>query len=107
MMAQWQSGNKYDVATKLLSHVVDSLQDIPNLQTALRMYGHTKKFPPQDCDDTRLEVPFGYRNGYKIKGKLKDLNPAAPHPLPYRSKHVATIFPKLPAAILLYLLPMA
>ncbi|HRC32397.1 MAG TPA: VWA domain-containing protein [Bacteroidia bacterium] len=94
MMAQWQSGNKYDVATKLLSHVVDSLQDIPNLQTALRMYGHTKKFPPQDCDDTRLEVPFGYRNGYKIKGKLKEFKPSGTTPIALSLEACGNDFPK-------------
>jgi len=67
MYAKWESNTKYEVAKKLLGEMVDSLQGIDNLELALRVYGHTKKYPPQDCDDTRLEVPFGAKNAYNIK----------------------------------------
>ncbi|MBK8847413.1 MAG: VWA domain-containing protein [Bacteroidetes bacterium] len=93
MIAQWESGSKYDVATKLISQIVDSMQEIPNLQLALHVYGHTKRFPPQDCDDNKLEVPFGYRNGYLIKKRLKELQPSGTTPIALSLESCAADFP--------------
>jgi len=50
-----------------MSNLLDSLKYVDNLQLALRVFGHLKKYPPQDCDDTRLEVPFENNNSGKIK----------------------------------------
>ena len=58
MLGRWQSGRKIDIAKKLLSNMVDSLKDIENLELGLRVYGHKSSYPPQDCDDTHLEVNF-------------------------------------------------
>tara|TARA_B110000467_G_C18291245_1_gene464942 strand:+ start:95 stop:1471 length:1377 start_codon:yes stop_codon:yes gene_type:complete len=58
MLGRWQSGRKIDIAKKLLSNMVDSLQNIENLEIGLRVYGHKSGYPPQDCDDTHLEVNF-------------------------------------------------
>ena len=58
MLGRWQSGRKIDIAKKLLSNMVDSLQNIENLEIGLRVYGHKSGYPPQDCDDTYLEVNF-------------------------------------------------
>ena len=54
MYARWETNTKYEVAKKMLGEMVDSLQGMQNLELAMRVYGHTKKYPPQDCDDTRL-----------------------------------------------------
>src|SRR2546429_9471518 len=62
MNAKWQSAPKIDVAKKLMNELLDSLRYVPNLQLALRVYGNRKPFPPQDCEDTHLEVPFGKGN---------------------------------------------
>ena len=53
MIAKWESNTKFEVARRLLGNMVDSLQRLDNLELALRVYGHTKHYPPQDCDDTR------------------------------------------------------
>ncbi|MGI8892843.1 MAG: hypothetical protein ACR2GN_05220, partial [Bacteroidia bacterium] len=45
MFAGWQSGMKIDVAKKLMSELLDSLNNISNLELALRVYGHQKRFP--------------------------------------------------------------
>jgi len=58
MMANWGSSKKIDVAKNMLIKMVDSLKNIENLEMALRMYGHQSPVPPQDCSDTRLEVPL-------------------------------------------------
>ena len=58
MLGRWQSGRKIDIAKNLLSNMVDSLKNIENLEIGLRVYGHKSGYPPQDCDDTQLEVNF-------------------------------------------------
>lgn len=81
MIAKWQTGTKYDVAKKMVSNILDSLKNTPNLELALRVFGHTKHYPPQDCDDTRLEVPFGKNNNEKIKKKLEEIKPSGTTPI--------------------------
>ena len=64
--------------------MLDSLQAIQeesNFQLALRIYGHQKPVPPQDCSDTRLEVRFGPGNIAKIKSALKAINPMGTTPI--------------------------
>jgi Ca-activated chloride channel family protein len=58
MLGRWQSGRKIDIAKKLLSNMVDSLKYMENLEIGLRVYGHQKGYPPQECDDTKLEINF-------------------------------------------------
>tara|TARA_S200000501_G_C20226904_1_gene483997 strand:+ start:126 stop:494 length:369 start_codon:yes stop_codon:yes gene_type:complete len=58
MLGRWQSGRKIDIARNLLNVMLDSLKNIKNLEIGLRVYGHQKGFPPQDCDDSKLEVNF-------------------------------------------------
>lgn len=81
MIAKWETGTKYDVAKRLVSTILDSLKHTPDLELALRVFGHTKHFPPQDCDDTRLEVPFAKDNGDKIKKKLNEIKPSGTTPI--------------------------
>lgn len=81
MYGRWQSDMKITIARKLLSDLLDSLKDVPNLQVALRVYGHQKQYPPQDCDDTKLEIPFAADNTEKIKSKLKTLIPKGTTPI--------------------------
>lgn len=73
MLGRWQSGRKIDIARKLLYNMLDSLKNMDNLEIGLRVYGHQKSYPPQDCDDTRLEVDFGRSQEVtsRIKAKLK------------------------------------
>ena len=56
MLGRWQSGRKIDIARKLLYNMLDSLKTMENLEIGLRVYCHQKGYPPQDCDDTRLEL---------------------------------------------------
>ena len=83
MYGRWQSDTKFDIAVKLFSNILDSLRSLPNLELALRMYGHQKQFPPQDCNDTRLEVPFAKDNVNRIKHVLKTTIPKGTTPIAY------------------------
>lgn len=83
MFGEWQNNRKIDVAKKLMYETMDELQKIPNLEVALRMYGHQTKIRPgqQDCNDTKLEVPFGPDNFKKIKTKISSLDPKGTTPI--------------------------
>ena len=50
---------------------------------ALRVYGHQRQYPPQVCNDTRLEVPFSKDNVAKIKHVLKTIIPKGTTPIAY------------------------
>lgn len=92
MYGRWQTGVKMEVAKKLLSNLLDSLARVDNLQLALRCYGHQSKFPPQDCKDTKLEVPFGPNTAPKIKNKIMQLVPSGTTPIAYSLEKAANDF---------------
>ena len=48
---------------------------------ALRMYGHQSPVPPQDCNDTKLEVPFAEGNASKIRQELRYVVPKGTTPI--------------------------
>ena len=82
MNGSWQKGKKHTIAQRLLSETIDEMQDIPNLETALRVYGHQKYYRNgQDCNDTKLEVPFAAKNAKQIKSKLKSITPKGTTPI--------------------------
>ncbi|MDP7244786.1 MAG: VWA domain-containing protein [Flavobacteriales bacterium] len=96
MLGRWQSGRKIDIARKLLYNMLDSLKTMDNLEIGLRVYGHQKSFPPQDCDDTRLEVDFGKSNDVteRIKAKLKMIRARGTTPIAISLEKGAYDFPK-------------
>lgn len=93
MHGQWQSGVKIDIAKKLFGELLDSIANIENLELALRVYGHQKLVTPQDCDDTKLEVPFAKKNAYNIKKRLSEINPKGTTPIARSLEASANDFP--------------
>jgi len=93
MLGKWEKHNKIYVARKLLSRMVDSLRYVPNVQLALRVYGHQSYVPPQDCDDTKLEVPSGDNNADKIISVLRNLQPKGTTPIAHSLELAAEDFP--------------
>ncbi len=93
MYGRWQSDMKITIAQKMITSLLDSLIYVPNLQIALRVYGHQKSFPPQDCDDTKLEVPFSFGNIPKIKSVLKQLVPKGTTPIAISLEQAGNDFP--------------
>jgi Ca-activated chloride channel homolog len=96
MLNNWNSGQKMDVAKKLLGEFVDSLKTKPNLEIALRCYGHQHYIGNgKNCKDSRLEVPFAlpYNNAEKIKAKLYGIIPTGTTPIAYSLEQCATDFP--------------
>lgn len=97
MNGVWENKPKIDVATKLLSDALDSLVDIEHLELALRVYGHEKYYQKgQDCDDTKLLVPFGTRNAIRMKNELRQLKPKGTTPIAATLEKAADDFPPCP-----------
>ena len=96
MYANWNSNIKIEVAKKVMGEFLDSLKGTPNLQLALRCYGHTTFFKPdRNCEDTKLEVPFAdaKSNAEKIKQRIKRLEPLGTTPIAYSIGQSANDFP--------------
>ncbi len=99
MYGRWESGAKIDVAQKLMTQMLDSLQslDSKSFQLALRVYGHQKPVPPQDCNDTRLEVPFKFNNIPSIKKVIREINPKGTTPIARSLLRASSDFPPCPS----------
>lgn len=93
MYGRWQSDVKINIAKKLMGNLLDSLATFDNLQIALRVYGHQKQFPPADCNDTKLEVPFGWNNFIAVKNKIQGITPKGTTPLAFALSQTANDFP--------------
>ncbi|MBU0490084.1 MAG: VWA domain-containing protein [Bacteroidetes bacterium] len=96
MSGKWQSDQKIIIARRMLREMLDSLKEMPDLEVALRVYGHQSKVPPQDCDDTRLEVGFAKDNISKIQSKLSYIQPKGTTPIARSLEKAGGDFPDCP-----------
>jgi Ca-activated chloride channel family protein len=104
MFGRWQSGAKIDVARKLMNQLLDSLRYINNIELALRIYGHLKHFPPQDCDDSRLEIPFSKGNISRMQQVLKNVVPKGTTPIARSLELCGNDFPQEPSRNIIILI---
>jgi Ca-activated chloride channel family protein len=93
MMAPWEGQPRWNVAKRMLSKMVDSLNAYPNLELGLRVYGHQFPNADKNCQDSRLEVPFAPRNAKAIKAKLTSLKAQGNTPITYSLEQSANDFP--------------
>jgi len=94
MLGKWETNRKIDVAKDMLIKLIDSLQTIPGVETALRVYGFQSYVPPQDCNDTKLVVPFSKNNRYDIVSFLNNVEPRGTTPIARSLELAANDFPK-------------
>lgn len=93
MYANMGTDIRMGVAKRLLSKMVDSLRHEPNLEIALRVYGHTTTKDKRNCHDTKLEVPFSRTNHDAILSKLRDLKPLGTTLIAYSLQEAGYDFP--------------
>ena len=96
MYAPWNSNIKIEVAKKIMGEFLDSLKTIPDLELALRCYGHqTFIRPERNCKDTKLEVPFASasKSAPLIKQRILKLEPLGTTPIAYSLGESAADFP--------------
>ncbi len=94
MNGRWEKSKKINVARDFLIEMIDSLEFEHNVEMALRVYGHQSSFPPQDCEDTKLEVPFSPDNAVIIRQTLRYISPKGTTPIAYALSQAAYDFPK-------------
>lgn len=98
MHGKWGNTKKIDIAKEMLIKLVDSLEHEKNLQLALRIYGHQSPFPPPDCSDSKLEVPFKAGNAGMIRQKLRWMSPKGTTPIARSLELSGNDFPHDPTA---------
>lgn len=97
MNAKWGEQTRIEAAKELLAKTVDSLRGTPNLEIALRVYGHQSPITAtyQDCADTKLEVPFSRDNFDNVKHKLATIFAKGTTPIARSLEAAASDFPDL------------
>ncbi len=95
MNATWETSTRIAIAKKLMLNAVDSLKNVPDVEIALRLYGHQSPLRPdfQDCKDSKLEVPFGKNNHDAIKSKISYNYPKGTTPIAYSLEQAGADFP--------------
>jgi Ca-activated chloride channel family protein len=104
MKTAYEGTTRIEAAKHLMNRIIDSLQRIPNLQLALRIYGAEKMYPPGDCNDSKLAVPFAKGNGAVIKSKVLPLKPTGITPIAHSLNLAADDFPSSPATNMILLI---
>lgn len=94
MNGQWEGQSKHITAKNLLNTALDSLRNVQNLQVALRVYGHSKSYlSGQECNDTKLEVPFKDNNFDAIRKRLSEIRPKGTTPIALSLERSGDDFP--------------
>lgn len=95
MNDKWETNTRIVAAKKLLRKTVDDLENVPNLEIALRVYGHQSPITPnfQDCNDTKLEVPFAANNFTAVKNRVATITAKGTTPIALSLKAAAEDFP--------------
>lgn len=93
MKSMYDKKQRIDHAKALLYKLIDSLSLQKNYEFALRMYGSTVKYPPGDCNDSKLIVPFGKNNKAVIKEKVAAAKPTGITPIEHSLTQSANDFP--------------
>lgn len=98
MNANWGGGQtRIEAAKELMIKTVDSLKGSSNLEIALRVYGHQSPITAtfQDCQDTKLEVPFAPNNYDAVKSKIRSILAKGTTPIARSLEAAASDFPDM------------
>ena len=93
MIGTYQGKTKMEHAKKLFFSLIDSLSKFKDYEFALRMYGSTVKYPPGDCNDSKLIFPFAKGNKDLIKAKVASAKPTGTTPIEHSLTMSANDFP--------------
>ncbi len=88
----WEQSDRWSIAKKTLTEVLDSLKDRNDLEFAFRVYGHQSDQKERNCKDSRLEVSFSRNSEERIKKKLQYLKPIGITPIAYSIEQAARDF---------------
>jgi len=96
--SMWESlGNggpsKIVTGKSILTRIVDSLNNIPNVEMSLRTFGAHAPPRSEDCHDTRSEVAFQSHNAEDIKDAIQKMQPNGTTPIAYSLSQAGLDFP--------------
>jgi len=83
MGQNWDRASKLQAARNVVNHIADSLNGNPNIQVALRVYGHQSPPPVNDWEDSKLELGFKTKNAAAIKTRMDAIRPQGVTPIAY------------------------
>ncbi len=92
MLATWDRSTRMYTAKKIVDKITDSLDQVPNLQMGLRVYGHQSPQPLNDCEDSKFEVPFRLANAEAIQDKMDLIRPQGVTPIAYSLEQTISDF---------------
>ncbi|MFO7867945.1 MAG: VWA domain-containing protein [Bacteroidales bacterium] len=93
MTSKWETETRMVAAKNILVPFIDSLSKLPNLELALRIFGNKSPVPPQDCNDTHLEVPFSAHNSQEIISKILSTESLGTTPIANSLSQATSDFP--------------
>ncbi|MBN2279679.1 MAG: VWA domain-containing protein [Candidatus Marinimicrobia bacterium] len=88
MWGQIDNVSKIEIARKAMMELMKDFEQQPNVQLALRIYGHTNK----QCDNSILEIPMGKGKHSAIIEKINSIKPLGKTPIAYSLEHCAGDF---------------
>ena len=96
MNLQWGEQTRMQSAKDILNQSLEDLKGIPNLELALRVYGHQSMVSNtyQDCNDTKLEVPFESNTADLIRQKINTIQAKGATPIARSLEAAADDFPE-------------
>lgn len=84
MEVLWGNETKMEIAKKTLYQLVDSIEkNNPNIEVALRIFGHQHHKSLNNCQDSKLEVPFAQNNSLNFKKVLSNVKAQGHTPIAY------------------------
>jgi len=92
MNKNWTGGTRWQAAMQTMIEITDSLASLPNVEFAVRVYGHQFSLRDNNCKDSRLEMAFGNVNSNSIRRKLASIVPNGVTPLAYSLEKCANDF---------------
>lgn len=95
MNLDWDKQTRMTAAKEILTQSIEKLRGVEDLEIALRVYGHQSMINNeiQDCNDTKLEVPFGKDKIDALKQKIKGLIGKGATPIARSLEAAAEDFP--------------
>lgn len=92
MMTKFEGKTRMQGAKDLFYKLLDTLTKDKNTLVALRMYGHTVSYPPGNCKDSKLVVPFAPGNKEIIRQKVREAKPTGITPIEHSLTEAANDF---------------
>ena len=96
MYRDWGSETKWKTAVRVMNQIAKDLNDLPNVEMGMRVYGHLSPAMHNDCTDSKLEVNIGPNKAATMKNRLSLIKPNGITPIAYSLERTAKDFPETP-----------